>query len=99
MSNYDWSNYSEYEYFDNYNKIILNIKIKKLLNFDLVMEFIILFSKIFKEILAIEPEYNLFDKLNNKIKINKLNIKTINKSVEKFNSDSKFDFIICMNSF
>ena len=60
----------------------------------------ILFSKLFKSILAVEPNKILFEGLKKEIKSRKLhNIMVDNKTVEEFKTKNKFDMIICMNSF
>ena len=60
----------------------------------------ILLSKIFKQIIAIEPNKKLFEALNTKIKLDKIkNVKTEQLSIENYKTDIKFDMILCINSF
>jgi ubiquinone/menaquinone biosynthesis C-methylase UbiE len=60
----------------------------------------ILLSKIFKQINATEPNEELYNLLKNKVIEDKIENITVNKlSAETLEESSKYDIIICMNSF
>lgn len=112
--NQDWSNYKERAYypedlltfqknilkqFFEYNKInttemnVLEIGAGHGIN-------TILLSKIFKQINATEPNEELYNLLKNKVVEDKIDNVTVNKlSAETLEESSKYDIIICMNSF
>lgn len=112
--NNDWSNYKERAYypediltfkknilkkFFEYNKInatemnVLEIGAGHGIN-------TILLSKIFKQINATEPNDELYNLLKNKVVEDKIENVTVNKlSAETLQESSKYDIIICMNSF
>lgn len=61
----------------------------------------ILFSRLFKKILALEPNVKLYSELSNKIKKDGLShkIKTQQTDVDSFETNHKFDIIILANVF
>jgi ubiquinone/menaquinone biosynthesis C-methylase UbiE len=59
----------------------------------------IIFQKLFKKVLALDPESELIDLLNDKILENGIdNISTVVSKFEDFNTKSKFDMILFTQS-
>ena len=116
MNAIDWSTYYEKGYLNEedlnnlvgtYSKFLDAYGINNFEKFN-VLEFgaghglnTILFSRLFKKILAIEPNAYLHSELSNKIIKDKLSakIKTQQIDVESFQTSNKFDIIVLANVF
>lgn len=112
--NKDWSNYKEREYYPEDMLTLRKNILKKFFEYNKmnatemnVLEIgaghginTILLSKIFKQINATEPNEELYNLLKNKVVEDKIDNVTVNKlSAETLEETSKYDIIICMNSF
>jgi protein-L-isoaspartate O-methyltransferase len=112
--NKDWSNYKERAYYPEDLLTLRKNILKKFFEYNKmnatemnVLEIgaghginTILLSKIFKEINATEPNEELYNLLKNKVVEDKIDNVTVNKlSAETLEETSKYDIIICMNSF
>ena len=116
MNAIDWSTYYEKGYLneedlnnlvETYSKFLDAYGVNNFEKFN-VLEFgaghglnTILFSRLFKKILAIEPNAYLHSELSNKIIKDKLSakIKTQQIDVESFQTSNKFDIIVLANVF
>lgn len=112
--NHDWSNYKERAYYPEDVLTFQKNILKKFFEYNKmnatemnVLEIgaghginTILLSKIFKQINATEPNEELYNLLKNKVVEDKIDNVTVNKlSAETLEESSKYDIIICMNSF